>query len=137
MRHYKRTVVAPGVFDILHIGHIRFLKKAKALGDYLIVSLLTSNAVAEFKDALPVMSFEERREILQSLRVVDAVVRQDQNDIEPLLRVLNPDILVRSESNKFNHGIDYMKNIGGEVVVLPRTKSISSSAIKGEIKSGE
>lgn len=138
MRHIEKIVIAPGVFDILHLGHIRFLNEAKSYGNKLIVSLLSDEAVLEFKGSPPIMTFDERKELIENLRVVDMVICQQHIDIEPTLKELTDlefklDVLVRSKENKSRHGIDYMKSIGGCVVEIPYTTHISSTEIKGRI----
>ena len=138
MQDNQRIVVAPGVFDILHIGHVRFLNEAKSYGTKLIVSLLSDEAVTEFKTKPPVMTYDERKELIESINAVDMVVCQKHNDIEATLRELTdlgfkPDILVRSSENKFNHGLEYMDEICGHIAIIPYTNFISSTEIKERV----
>ncbi len=140
MQDSQRIVIAPGVFDILHIGHIRFLTAAKELGEKLIVSLLSDYAVVELKGKPPIMSYIERKEVMESLQVVDLVVCQEHNDIETTLRELTdlgftPSVLVRSSTNKFKHGIKYMKSIGGHIAEIDYYSKTSSTEIKERVNS--
>lgn len=135
MQYPTRAVIVPGVFDIIHVGHIRFLETAKDFGNYLVVSLLNDEAVVEKKGKLPVMPFEERMEVLQSLRVVDEVIEQVEDNIDSTLEKLwfQPAVLIRSQENKSLHGIKHMESFGGHVVSLPYTESVSSTEIKERI----
>jgi len=83
------------VADLLHIGHLRAFRQAKALGDYLIVGILTDEATAVYK-RIPIIPFEERCAMVQSLKCVDEVVRQDSLDPTENLKKYRPDILTHS-----------------------------------------
>ena len=138
MRHLNRIVVVPGVFDILHIGHTRFLESAANLGSYVIASVLSDGAVMEKKGVPPVLTFNERREVVASLRTVDMVVCQEHDDITTTLKKLTdlkfqPSILVRSSQNESEHGLKYMKKIGGHIAILDYDTSISSTIIKERV----
>ena len=134
----QRIVFAAGVFDILHVGHIRYLEKAKELGDYLIVGVLTDDGAAAYKER-PIMPFEERFEIVEALRCVDEVVRQEDTDPTETLKVLKehtlmPQILVRATDVEGDPpGTEFMKENGGQVVKVPYTWELSSTKIKERI----
>lgn len=121
------------VGDILHRGHIEYLKNAKALGDKLIVGVLTDAATQE-KKPRPVMNFDERFDLVRSLRWVDVVVAQ--NTYSPLDNVmaLKPDILVESIDHKEQLANEFMESIGGRVLAMPYYPNHSSTKIKDEIK---
>lgn len=137
-----KRIYAAGVFDIIHGGHIRFLNEAKALGDVLIVGLLTDEAAARYKSK-PIMTFEERWEVLAAIHCVDYVVRQEDSDpTETLISLQNDhhwkiDILVRAtDCTIIPPGTAFIEKRGGKVVRVPYTYSISSSIIKKRILHG-
>lgn len=122
--------------DILHKGHIEYLRNAKALGDKLIVGVLTDEAIME-KKARPTMSFGERFDLVRSLEWADVVVAQ--NAYSPLDNVmaLIPDILVETTDHKEQSANEFMKNIGGRVFAIPYYPNHSSTKLKGKIKGME
>ena len=126
----RKRIITYGTFDILHRGHINLLRRAKALGDYLIVGLSSEdfNLVKQKNAYYP---FADRRMIMESIRYVDKVIIED-NWEQKADDVVNyrADILVMGDdwAGKF----DYLKNLC-EVVYLPRTPSISSTQIKAEM----
>jgi cytidyltransferase-like protein len=122
--------------DILHEGHILYLENAKALGEKLIVGVLTDHAVKE-KKKKPAMGFKERIRLVGSLACVDCAV--PQNEYAPLnnLKAIQPDILVESTSHIGNPYLKQLKKIfKGRTVMLPYYKDQSSTAIKNRIKNG-
>ena len=103
------------VADLFHIGHLRMLKQAKALGDYLIVGVLTDEAVVAYKRR-PVIPFDERIEIISAIKYVDLVVKQESLDPTDNLTRLNVDIL--SHGNDWGEdfpGASYMRRTGKNV----------------------
>lgn len=125
--------------DLLHRGHLLYLKNAKLLGDFLIVGVLTDEAVAEKKDR-PVICFEERIELVECLKMVDIAVPQSQYSPSLNLNRLKPDILMESSSHDdklIEEGKANMKKIGGKVVVASYYPYQSSTEIKNKIKKGE
>ena len=119
--------------DILHKGHIEHLKNAKALGDKLIVGVLTDVAIME-KKARPIMSFDERFDLVCALKWVDVVVAQ--NTYSPLENVmaLKPDILVEATDHKEQPANEFMESIGGRVFAMPYYPNHSSTEVKNKIK---
>lgn len=119
--------------DILHKGHIEYLKNCKALGDKLIVGVLTDAAVME-KKPRPAMSFDERFDLVRSLKWVDLAVAQ--NTYSPLDNVmaLKPDILVETTDHKKQPANEFMQSIGGRVLVMPYYPDHSSTEIKNKIR---
>ena len=126
-----KTVITYGTFDLLHVGHINLLRRAKDLGDKLIVMLSTDNFCEE-KGKMPVYSFEERKQILESVKYVDHVFAEDNwtQKINDILR-LKADVFVMGSDweNKF----DYLK-LYCEVKYLPRTENISTTTTIYDIK---
>lgn len=120
--------------DILHKGHIEYLRNAKALGDKLIVGVLTDEAVMEKKSA-PVIDFDERFDLVRALKFVDGVVSQETYC--PLGNVLDlrPDILVESVSHDHVTDPQFLKELGKiRMVIFPYYPDRSSSKIKKRIK---
>jgi len=124
------------VADIIHKGHIEYLKNAKALGDKLIVGVLTDKAVME-KKAKPIMNFDERFDLVRSLKWVDIVV--SQSDYSPSNNVLKlkPDILVESEDHKEQAANKIMEKFGGRIFIMPYYPNHSSTGLKKKIRRGE
>jgi cytidyltransferase-like protein len=131
----KVVVYAYVCGDILHKGHLLALKNASVLGDFLIVGVLTDKAVMEKKEK-PIISFDERIEIIQSLKYVDIAV--PQNEYAPWRNVENirPDILAESESHSeeiLNRSRECMNKMGGRIFIMPYYPSQSSTEIKNKI----
>jgi len=121
--------------DILHKGHLLHLKNAASLGDFLIVGVLTDEAVMEKKDR-PIIPFEERLELVEALKMVDMVVPQHTYSPCDNMKNLKPDILVESTSHNKDLIEDCkkcMKEIGGKVVVSSYHPYQSSTNIKNKI----
>ena len=123
--------------DILHKGHLEALRNAKALGDKLIVGVLTDEAVME-KKPRPAMSFDERFDMVRSLDMVDIVVAQ--HEYSPLKNVVKMQIDVLAESDSHEHVtkkfIDYLSTKGVRVVTYPYFPGHSSTGIKEKVKNG-
>ena len=92
----EAIVLANGCFDLLHVGHVRYLQSAKALGGKLIVALNSDQSVLRLKGpGRPAMPEQERAEIVAALAAVDAVVIFDEPDVRALIRELRPDVQVK------------------------------------------
>jgi len=125
-------VYAYVVADILHKGHLEYLRNAKALGDKLIVGVLTNQAVEEKKPP-PVMDFDDRVDLVGALEFVDVVVSQSQYSPLENVKKIQPDILVESTSHADYPAQEYMEKIGRQVA-LPYYPEYSSTEIKRRIK---
>ena len=128
----KTIVFTNGCFDLLHIGHIRYLKSAKAEGDVLLVGLNSDRSVRQIKGpARPIVSENERAEILASLTCVDFVTFFDEPDPLATIRVLMPDVLVKGADWEKDAivGKDVVEANGGRVVRIPVTEGASTSRI--------
>ena len=138
VRAAGRTVVfTNGVFDLLHVGHLRYLQQARALGDALIVGLNSDRSVRANKGpSRPVTPEEERAEILEALACVDAVVVFDQETPHELIAALQPDVLVKGAdwAEDAIVGRDIVEARGGRVVRVPLEAGRSTSAIIEKIK---
>lgn len=130
-------VIVGGVFDLLHYGHLRFLKKAKEYGEYLIVAVNTDEFVQAYKGKKPVLSVIERCLAINELDFVDQVIINESNENwMPVLDKTKPQIIVTSEDWKDK---DYYKqmNVTKEqlddmkinLVYIPYTKEISTTKL--------
>lgn len=135
-----KTVYAYFCLDILHVGHLRYMQKAKALAGQngrLIAGILTDEAVEE-KKPTPLLPFAERIEIAESIKYIDEVVPQNAySPIENLYR-LKPSIVVESTSHDerdVKEVTDVMSTLNGKVIILPYCSSVSSTKIKQRVKS--
>lgn len=130
----KKIVLTYGTFDLLHVGHINLLKRARALGDYLIVAISTDefNAIKHKQAFYP---FEDRKKILESVKYVDLVIPETcwEQKIEDVKKH-NVDVFVMG--NDWEGKFDFLKP-HCEVVYLPRTENISTTGIKEGIKNGK
>ena len=129
----SKKVYAYVIADILHVGHIRFLQEAKALGDHLIVGVLTDSATME-KKPMPVIPFQERVRIIEALRYVDQVVMQEHYSPLENVQKYKPDILVESGSHKEQPANEFVESYGGKVFILPYYQHQSSTKIKNLIR---
>ena len=123
-----RRVITYGTFDLLHYGHINLLKRAKTLGDYLIVALSTDefNALKGKKSFFP---YDQRKMLLEALRYVDLVIPENNWEQKASdCKEYHIDVFVMGDdwTGKF----DFLKEQGVEVVYLPRTPEISTTEIK-------
>ena len=132
-----RIVLANGCFDVLHVGHVRYLEGAKALGDLLVVGINSDAQVARLKgNGRPLMRQDQRAEMVASLQAVDFVVIFDQPTVEELLLALKPDIHAK--------GTDYteetvperevVRSYGGRVAIAGDPKDHSTSELIDRLK---
>ncbi|MBQ3269775.1 MAG: glycerol-3-phosphate cytidylyltransferase [Clostridia bacterium] len=131
-----KRVITYGTFDLLHYGHINLLRRAKALGDYLIVALSTDDFNSREKGKVTYFSYEERKLLLEAIRYVDLVIpeenwEQKREDV----RLYHVDTFVMGDDWKGR--FDFLKEEGCEVVYLPRTPEISTTQIKRDLNRGE
>jgi len=127
MKDGKKIVITYGTFDIFHIGHLNLLKRAKELGDYLIVGLSTDE-FNELKGKKTLFPYEHRVEIIKSLRYVDLVIPETcwEQKIDDVKKY-NVDIFVMGEDWKGR--FDFLKEYC-EVIYLPRTEGVSTTQLK-------
>ncbi len=128
----KKIVFTNGCFDLLHIGHIHFLKESKKLGDILIVALDSDESVRNIKgNGRPVINQIERAQILSALDCVDYVTIFSSKELNFLLKELRPDILTKGSNYRKEQIIEseIIESFGGKVVLIPITKGVSSSKI--------
>ncbi len=134
----KKIVFTNGVFDILHPGHIRYLRDARALGDLLIVGVNSDRSVRALAKApdRPINGEAERAEVLAALASVDAVVVFDEDTPHQIISALQPDILVKGADWGENAivGRDVVEASGGKVVRLELAMGYSTTNIINKIK---
>ena len=133
----KTLVFTNGVFDLLHVGHVRYLAAARALGDALVVAVNSDRRVRELKgDGRPVINESERAEILAALRQVDYVTIFDDVSPRSLIARLLPDVLVKGGDYGLDeiHGREEVETAGGTVISLPFVEGLSTSNIIERMK---
>ena len=133
----KTLVFTNGVFDLLHVGHVRYLAAARALGDVLLVAINSDRTVHELKgEGRPITNESERAEILAALRQVDYVTIFDDISPRALIAQLLPDVLVKGGDYNLDeiHGREEVEAAGGRVVSLPFIEGASTSAIIERMK---
>lgn len=132
----KRVVFTNGCFDLIHVGHTRYLEEAKKLGDILIVAVNSDQSVRTIKgNKRPIIPEEERAEVLSALQCVDFVVIFDEPDPLNIISSLKPDVLVKGGDWREDAiiGKEVVESIGGKVVRIPEIKGASSSSIIDKI----
>jgi rfaE bifunctional protein nucleotidyltransferase chain/domain len=133
----KKVVFTNGVFDLLHPGHLRYLQRARALGDALIVGINSDRSVGANKGAgRPITPEAERAEILAALSSVDAVVVFDEDTPRAIITALQPDVLVKGAdwAEDAIVGRDVVEARGGYVVRVPTAPGYSTTAIIRKIR---
>jgi rfaE bifunctional protein nucleotidyltransferase chain/domain len=136
-RNGQQIVLANGCFDLLHVGHVRYLGGAKALGGRLVVAMNSDASVRGLKgEGRPLMPASERAEIIAALADVDAVVIFDEPDVGALIRELRPDVQAK--------GTDYtcenvpereeVLSYGGRVEIVGDAKDHSTSSFLGQLR---
>ncbi len=128
----KTLVFTNGVFDLLHVGHVRYLAAARSLGDVLVVGINSDRTVRELKgEGRPIVNEHERAEILAALRQVDFVTIFDDVSPRSLIARLLPDVLVKGGDYGLHeiHGREEVEAAGGRVVSLPFVAGASTTNI--------
>lgn len=127
----KRVVFTNGVFDVLHVGHVRYLQHARSLGDLLLVGVNSDASVRRLGKGVnrPVNELADRMEVLAALRCVDGVIPFEEDTPEALIETLRPDIHVKGG----DYTVDSLPEsrivlgYGGQVVIVPLVQGRSSS----------
>jgi len=131
----RRIVLTGGCFDILHIGHVRFLSEARKMGDYLMLLLESDENVKKLKGKnKPVFTQKERAEVLSSLRIVDLIVllpvMENDNDYLNLVTKIKPDVIAVTEGDPL---VDkkrlQAKKVRAKLKIIPVTKTFSTSKL--------
>jgi cytidyltransferase-like protein len=130
----KKIVYIGGVWDLFHVGHLNILERCRKIGTELIVGVLTDEAASAYKPA-PIMPFEDRRRIVESLKIVDRVI--PQNDKDPTkdweTNKIKPHYVVHGDDWKECPGQESIRKLGGKMVFFPYTWKISSTNIRSKL----
>lgn len=131
-----KKVLTVGVYDLLHIGHVNLFRRARAVGDQLVVAVQESEVVLKYKpEAKLVYTTEERMYMVKAIRYVDEVITYKA--VDDIVKTADFDIFVTGPDQNheaFQKAIKWCKVHGKEHIVLPRTEGISSSWLKEQIK---
>lgn len=136
-RQGKKIVFTNGCFDILHIGHVRYLQEAKSCGDYLVVGVNTDRSVRELKGPeRPLQNENDRAEILAALEAVDATLLFDEETPIRLIEGIKPDVLVKGGDWSIDQivGSEFVLKNGGEVKSLQFVDGRSTTSVVEKIK---
>jgi D-beta-D-heptose 7-phosphate kinase/D-beta-D-heptose 1-phosphate adenosyltransferase len=131
----KKIVFTNGCFDLIHVGHVRYLTEAKKLGDILVIGLNSDNSVSRIKPGRPINSEKDRAEVLAALYMVDLVTLFSEDTPYELIKEVQPDVLVK--------GADWdIKNIVGADIVkevrnIPFVEGVSTTGIIKKIRDAE
>lgn len=128
----KKIVFTNGCFDLIHVGHVRYLKEAKNLGDVLIVGVNSDASVSRIKPDRPIVPQDQRAEILAALESVDYVILFDEATPYELIRSIQPDVLVKGGDWKREDIVG--SDIAKETFSLPYVEGVSTTAIVEKIK---
>ena len=138
LRAARRTLVfTNGCFDILHVGHVRYLAAARALGDALLVAVNSDRSVRALKGpGRPLLNAAERAELLAALAAVSFVTVFDEDSPRGLISELLPDVLVKGGDYALDeiHGREEVEAAGGRVLALPFVEGASTTGIIERIK---
>jgi len=133
----KKIVFTNGCFDLLHVGHVRYLAQAKKLGDFLIIGLNSDSSVKELKgEDRPINSFEDRATLLSAIESVDLVIMFEEQTPENLIKDIVPDILVKGGDYNIEDIVGYQTVVqnGGQVKTLSFYDGYSSTNYINKIK---
>ena len=128
----KKIVTKNGAFDLLHVGHIRMLEASKALGDILIVGVNSDSSIKQYKsDTRPIISENDRTEMVAALGCVDFVTIYNEPDPRKFLEIVKPDIHTGPGDFKVESMLEAstVEKNGGTVVIIPRTPHESTTSI--------
>tara|TARA_B100001115_G_scaffold183047_1_gene180786 strand:+ start:685 stop:1137 length:453 start_codon:yes stop_codon:yes gene_type:complete len=134
----KKIGYTTGVFDLFHVGHLEILRKAKENCDYLIVGVSTDELVQEYKNKRPIITFDQRIEIIKSIKYVDEVVVQRDRDKLSALHKIGFNIMFVGDDWKgskiFLELESKFQKHGVEIFYFPYTKNISSTSLRSTLK---
>lgn len=134
----KKVVFTNGCFDIIHRGHVDYLNRAKALGDYLVVALNSDESVRRLKgEGRPINKLEDRAFVVANLKAVDFVVSFDEDTPFEIISAIIPDVLVKGGDWSIENivGRDIVEANGGKVYSLPYVENYSTTNIINKMKS--
>jgi len=128
----RKIVFTNGCFDILHLGHVRYLEEAKRLGDVLIIGLNSDSSVRRIKgEGRPIVPEDERAEVLCALEAVDYVVIFNEDTPKELIELIEPDLLAKGADWREDEivGRESVEKRGGKVVRVPFVEGVSTTKI--------
>lgn len=131
-RRHRKVVFTNGCFDILHVGHVKYLDKARRLGDVLVIGLNSDVSVRKIKgSARPVNKEDDRACVLSALNFVDYITIFNETTPEALIKKIKPDVLVKGGDWKINDivGARFVKSYGGRVSAIPFVKGYSTTSL--------
>jgi glycerol-3-phosphate cytidylyltransferase len=138
----NRKVYTGGTFDLFHRGHANFLRQCKEIGDTVIVSLNTDEFIYRYKGEYPVVSYEDRKEVLLSCKYVDKVIPNSEGeDSKPSILSVNPKFIVigsdwakKDYYAQMNFTQKWLDDNGCILIYIPYTENVSTSLIKKKLK---
>lgn len=133
----KIVVFTNGCFDLLHVGHVRYLQEARKQGDCLVVAVNSDNSVGQIKEkGRPILPEDQRAEVVAALGCVDWVTLFDEPDPLTLIQLLKPDVLVKGADwpEEKIIGAKEVKEAGGKVVRMPFEVEVSTSDILEKVR---
>ena len=128
----KKVVFTNGCFDLLHVGHLRYLRECKKAGDYLLIGINTDESIKANKGELrPIIPLDERCELLAALEMVDFVVPFNEKTPRNIINTLKPDVLVKGADYSLDNivGKDEVLSWGGSVFTVPLVEGKSTKNI--------
>lgn len=137
-----KKVYTGGTFDLFHRGHVNFLRQCKEIGNYVVVSLNTDDFIERYKGKPPIMTYDERREVLLSCRYVDEVIpNTDGEDSKPTILTVQPQFLVigsdwakKDYYKQMNFTQKWLDENNIILIYIPYTENISTTLIKEKLK---
>ena len=136
VRKDKKIVFTNGCFDLLHVGHIKYLQEARSKGDFLVVALNSDESVKKVKGPTrPIQNEADRSEILAALAAVDATVIFEEDTPENIIKSIRPDVLVKGGDWKISQivGGEFVQSYGGQVLSLLFINGKSTTSIVSKI----
>lgn len=133
----KRTIYTAGVWDLIHTGHLNILRKSKALGDTLIVGVVSDDGTEAYKGRPPIQNQTTRKAVVEALDCVDFAVIQPTTDPSPILEAIQPDVMTHGDDwDRLKLGQETVERLGIEWVLIPYTPEISTTQLRGRIEDG-
>ena len=132
----KKVVFTNGCFDIIHVGHVDYLSKARQMGDVLVIGLNSDSSVRRLKgNGRPINKECDRAKVLSALYFVDYVTIFNEDAPELLVRKLKPDIMVKGGDwkDKKVAGADFVRSRGGKLVIIPLVEGYSTTSVVKKI----
>jgi rfaE bifunctional protein nucleotidyltransferase chain/domain len=134
----EKIVFTNGCFDLLHVGHVRYLREARSCGDCLLIGLNSDHSIRSIKgEKRPILPQEQRAEVLAALEFVDLVVIFEESDPLRLISLVQPDVLVKGADWEYDQiiGREVVEQNGGRIVRIPLVPDMSTTTIINLIRS--